>query len=110
MGKILFKMNKRFDLSKINLITSLFVSTVVFLCIFLSAIIPILKFETAIEVTLVLITGYFVFDAVNRHAERHELIETTNDNFRNLIEHIGVMSIIKSPEEYYNSITFSRWH
>jgi hypothetical protein len=107
MSKISSKTSKKIDFSKININTSRGVFIAVILCILASAFIPTWKFEIAIEVVLVLITGYFVFDAVIRQEERQQLIETTNDNLKNLIEHVGIMTIIKSPEEYYKRLKSS---
>lgn len=106
MNKALFTRDRLFNLSKINLYTSLIICIVV-LCILVSAFLSEMKFESAVEVVLGLIIGYFVFNAVILHTEQHELIDTTNENFKNLIEHVGVMIIIKSPEEYYRKLKSS---
>ena len=95
-----------FNLTTINSYTACLVFAAAIL-ILLKAFLMQMEFETAIEVVLGLILGYFIFHAVILHTERHNLIETTNDNFRNLVEHVGVMTIIKTPQEYYQKLKSS---
>jgi len=100
------KEGKKFDMTGVNKFTAILVF-IVSLCFLEDTFLGMMPFEKGVETVLALIVGYFVFHAVFLHAEQSELIETTNENLKNLVDHIGILTIIKSPEDYYKRLKHS---
>ena len=98
--------SNKFDLININRCTA-FMVFIFTLFIIAKAIFFAMKFETAVEILLGLIVGYFVFHAVILITEQQNSVKSTNDALNNLISHIGKITIIKTSEEYYRELRSS---
>ena len=88
-------------IEQLNIWVSLFVFILISSALLIGSLFEYMNFESCVKSVLGLISAYFVFSLVLAHVERIKLIQETRDQFSYLIESVGVLRIIKSPDEYY---------
>lgn len=90
-----------------NLFISLVVLSFVLLALITHTLFHVLPFETVVLLVLSLIAGYFVIHGIILYWERKEIFEPMTEALADLAASVGVLRILRDPDEYYRELEWA---